>query len=125
MTMIWTERELEQFKNLCAIFCTKSEVCTIMGIKDHRTLDRLIAEHFPESPTWAEAFDRFSGTGRASLRRKQFEVAMNGDKAMLIFLGKNYLNQSDMGERQQEQPKRESRLSAVITAGKFSKAANA
>lgn len=31
----------------------------------------------------------------ASLRRKQFEMAMAGSIPMLIFLGKNYLKQSD------------------------------
>lgn len=36
--------------------------------------------------------------GRASLRRKQYEVAMEGDKTMLIWLGKQYLEQSDQQE---------------------------
>lgn len=123
MTIKWTERDREQFENLCGIFCTKAEVCTIMGLKDHRSLDRLIAEHYPETPTWAEAFEHYSGKGRASLRRKQFEVAMEGDKAMLIFLGKNYLGQSDAGAKMDEKPEA-SRLTMMVNASRFSKAAN-
>lgn len=121
----WTEVEVEQFKKLCGIFCTKKEVCSIMGIPDHRTLDARIAEAFPESPTWEEAFDRFSGTGRASLRRKQFELAMNGDKTMLIFLGKNYLGQSDYAQPQESEIKKpRAKMAAFTSSAKFAKAVN-
>lgn len=92
----WTDAEVEQFQRLCAIFCTKSEVCSILGL-DPKTLNRLISEHFPEMPTWEEAFGHFSGEGRATLRRKMFELAMSGDKAALIFMAKNYLGMSDNG----------------------------
>lgn len=118
----WSAIEEDQFRKLCSIFCTRSEVASIMGV-DVRTLDRLVSEHFPESPTWPEAFDRFSSAGRASLRRKQFEVAMGGDRAMLIFLGKNYLGQSDLGARSEERPSGQ-KLTAIKNAGKFIKAAN-
>lgn len=103
----WTPEQARQFMQLCGIFCTKSEICNIMGIADHRTLDARIAEAFPETPTWAEAFEHFSGTGRASLRRKQFELAMEGDRVMLIFLGKNYLGQSDDGAKAEPERKRD------------------
>ena len=33
--------------------------------------------------------------GKATLRRKQFELAMKGNCTMLIWLGRNYLNQSE------------------------------
>jgi len=124
MTKTWTARDVDQFEKLCAIFCTKKEVCAIMGIADHRTLDRLIAKHLPDTPTWDEAFALYSGTGRASLRRRQFEAAMDGSVPMLIFLGKNYLGQSDQGARQEEPKKDGSKLAVMINASKFAKAAN-
>lgn len=34
--------------------------------------------------------------GNSLLRAKQFEIAMNGDKSMLVWLGKNRLGQSDV-----------------------------
>ena len=92
----WTEADAEQFKKLCAIFCTRKECASIMGV-DVRTLDNLIAETFPDTPTWPEAFDRYSSNGRATLRRKMFELAMDGDKAAIIFMAKNYLGMSDNG----------------------------
>ena len=124
MTLNWTERDVEQFKKLCGIFCTKKEVCAIMGISDHRTLDRLIAKHFQDAPTWEEAFALFSGVGKASLRRRQFEAAMDGNTAMLIFLGKNYLGQTDQGARHEDEHEASSRLAVMIQGSKFAKAAN-
>ena len=114
---VWTDAEAEQFKTLCGIFCTKKEVCAVMGISDHRTLDTRIADAFPNTPTWEEAFELYSGKGRASLRRKQYELALNGDRTMLIFLGKNYLSQSDnglRGEQEQEKPRAEVTTFEVI-----------
>lgn len=120
----WTARDVEQFKKLCGIFCTKKEVCAIMEIADHRTLDRLIAKNIPDAPTWDEAFALFSGVGKASLRRRQFEAAMDGNTAMLIFLGKNYLGQTDQGQKAEEAKPTGNRLAVMIEGSKFSKAAN-
>ena len=92
----WTLGDVEQFTKLCAIFCTKAEVCSVMAL-DPRTLDRLIAENLPDTPTWAEAFEHYSGSGRAALRRRLFELALTGDRSALIFLAKNYLGMSDNG----------------------------
>ena len=121
----WTPQEEEQFAKLCSIFCTKKEICSIMGIPDHRTLDKRISESFPDMPTWNEAFDYFSGQGKASLRRRQFELAMQGDRTMLIFLGKNYLGQSDQGAVQEEQPRlKNTKMAAFTSSAKFAKAVN-
>ena len=93
----------------------------MLGIADHRTLDRLIAENFPDTPTWDEAFERYAAEGRASLRRKQFEMAVdNGSIPMLIFLGKNYLGQSDTGVKEQDQPKQGTgKLTTLKASSKF------
>lgn len=99
----WTDVEIEQFKSLCSIFCSRKEVCLIMKVSE-KTLNRLIEEYLhdeiaPDSTdpvTFSDAFDLYSGQGKASIRRKQFEAAMAGDKTMLIWLGKNYLDQSDV-----------------------------
>ena len=96
----WSEEQAAQFRTLCAIFCTKSEVCAVLGM-DPRTLDKNIAETYPETPTWDEAFERYSGNGRATLRRRMFELAQDGDKAALIFMAKNHLGMSDDGLRAQ------------------------
>lgn len=38
------------------------------------------------------------GEGRELLRTKQFQAAMDGDKTMLVWLGKQYLNQREKSE---------------------------
>lgn len=116
----WTEADAEQFVKLCGIMCTKSEVCSVMGL-DPKTLDKLIAEHFPDMPTWGEAFEYYSATGKASLRRAQFQLALDGDKTMLIFLGKNYLGQSDQGAKTEEVRKPTAKMAAFTSSSKFAK----
>lgn len=98
----WTSADIAKFKELCGCFATRDEVCATFGISP-KTLNKLINEKLhdeiaPDSEdpvTFQDAFQVYSAAARGSLRRKQFELAMSGDKTMLIFLGKNYLNQSD------------------------------
>lgn len=99
----WAEEDRRQFENLCGIFATQNEICTVMGV-DKKTLARLIADNYPETPTWAAAFELFSGKGKASLRRRQFQAALDGDRTMLIWLGKNYLGQSETGAQIEAEP---------------------
>lgn len=119
----WTAKEREKFEKLCGIFCTKEEVCAILEL-DPKTLDKLIADDYPDSPTWKEAFDKFSAVGRVSLRRKQYETAIGGDRTMQIFLGKNYLGQSDQGAKPVEQTKPQKKMAAFTSSAKFAKAIN-
>lgn len=121
----WTDAEVEQFTKLCGILCTKSEVCSVLQL-DPKTLDKLIEEHFPDTPTWCEAFEYYSASGKASLRRAQFQLALDGDKTMLIFLGKNYLGQSDQGAKKDESANTtKTKLTAFTSSSKFAKAVNA
>lgn len=99
----WTDADVRQFKQLCGIMCTRAEVCEIMDI-DPKTLNKLIDTNLRGEPwrenrrtrlTFEEAFKHYSAQGRASIRRKQFEVAMDGDRQMLMWLGKQYLGQRE------------------------------
>lgn len=104
----WDEKDVRTFKSLCQIMCTKLEICSVMGL-DAKTLDRLIDETFGEEVPhdgerlmFGDAFAAFSASGRVSLRRKQYEMAMDGDRSMLVWLGKNYLGQSEPRQRVEE-----------------------
>lgn len=119
----WTADEVEQFKKLCGIFCTREEIASIMGVSKP-TLTKRIAEYFPDTPTWEEAFKYYSAMGKASLRRKQFEMAMSGDRTLLIFLGKNYLGQSDNGAVTEREVKPTAKITTFTSSAKFAKAAN-
>lgn len=99
----WDDADVRQFKQLCAIFCTMAEICQVMDV-DPKTLRKLIRQNLADdiprenmrrAPTFEEAWNYYSAQGRASIRRKQFELAMEGDRTMLIWLGKQHLKQVD------------------------------
>lgn len=78
--------------NMCAIQCTCEEIADVIGMSTD-TLVRNCKKEY--GLTFAEYFKKNSANGKMSLRRKQFSVAMKGSIPMLIWLGKNYLGQSD------------------------------
>ena len=47
---------------------------------------------------WKEFYAKYRGEGLVSLRRKQLEVALEGNPTLLIWLGKQFLEQSDKAE---------------------------
>jgi hypothetical protein len=48
--------------------------------------------------SFSEYLQAKRGEGKELLRAKQFQSAMDGDRTMQIWLGKQYLNQSDKHE---------------------------
>lgn len=86
------EIDFELVKKLCAIFCTSAEISNILGISVD-TLERRIKKEYKMG--WKEFFEKYSAEGKKSLRAKQFEMAMKGNVTMLIWLGKQYLNQKE------------------------------
>ena len=83
----WTTVE-----KLCGIQCTGEEIASIIEV-DYDTLQRAIKREFNLS--FADYFKKHSAKGKMSLRRKQYEVASSGNTTMLIWLGKQYLGQTD------------------------------
>ena len=86
------EDTLKIIKGLGNIQATTKECAAVLGVSE---------------PTWItfkkiEAVDKAlrdgSGEGLASLRRRQFKAANEGNATMLIWLGKQYLGQSDKQE---------------------------
>src|SRR5512142_1202602 len=78
--------DLELVEKLAHIQCTHAEIASTLGVSVD-TLNR--NEHF------AETYKRGAEGGRKSLRRMQFESANRGNVVMQIWLGKQYLGQSD------------------------------
>lgn len=91
----WSTEQWEQFEKLCSIQCTQEEICDVMGVTD-KTITRLVKDHYKDS--FSEIYKIKSADGKASLRRIQFDIAKKGNAGMAIFLGKNYLGQSDKQE---------------------------
>lgn len=89
------ELDYNTIDKLCAIQCTGEEIASVLNI-DYDTLNRRIKQDTDMSFT--EYFIKKAGNGKASLRRRQFELAANGNVTMLVWLGKQYLGQSDKSD---------------------------
>ena len=85
---------LDRVRELAALLHTHQEIAANLGIS-LATLDRRLKE-----PEYQAAFQEGRATGCAKIRARQFELAMDGYAAMLIWLGKNYLGQRDTIETQ-------------------------
>jgi hypothetical protein len=92
----------KQFESLCGIQCTLEEVCQFFDC-DEKTLNKWCKENYRD--TFSHVFKTKRGVGRVSLRRAQYQAALKGNSSLLIWLGKQYLDQTDspaMLQAQQE-----------------------
>lgn len=76
-----------QVEELAAIMCTQAEMATVLGCSV-KTLER----------RFGRAIEKGKARAATSLRRKQWQLAEKGNVTMLIWLGKQYLGQSDRPE---------------------------
>lgn len=89
------EIDWNEFDKLCGIQCTLKEIASWFDCSPDTIENRCKSEkHLTFSDYWTQK----AGTGKISLRRQQWQLAMKGDKTMLIWLGKQYLEQSDKQE---------------------------
>lgn len=100
----------EQFEKLCGLQCTIEEFCCYFDCTD-KTLAKWCKKTY--GCGFSEVFNIKKGAGKISLRRKQFEVAIAGNPTMLIWLGRNMLNQTDRIDLAVED-KRDGKLSDLI-----------
>lgn len=89
--------DMKQFEKLCGVFCTEAEICSILDISVE-TLDRRIKEKYGHEYNFRSIYKRFTAGAKSSLRREQYRVAMKGNERMLIWLGKQHLDQKDKNE---------------------------
>lgn len=82
-------------RDLCKIQCTGEEIASVLDI-DYDTLQRACKEKYEIK--FAEYIEQKKKGGKASLRRVQFKKALAGNPTMLIWMGKQYLNQTDKKE---------------------------
>lgn len=104
------KKQIDQssFEGLCAIQCTKEEICAFLGITD-KTLDRWCREVYKRH--FSEVFAEKRGLGKISLRRNQWRLAEK-NTAMAIFLGKQYLGQREVMEYEDKEGL--ARLDAIL-----------
>lgn len=82
----------EQFTKLCELQCTQEEIAGFFRCSPD-TVERWCERHFKQK--FAEIFKQKRQSGKISLRRAQFQAALKGNTALLIWLGKQYLDQSE------------------------------
>lgn len=88
--------DFADFEKCCQMQCTQEEIAGWFEI-DEETLVKRVTEHYNKS--FSEVYKKYSAGGKCSLRRRQFRRAANGDRVMMIWLGKQYLGQSDKVEQ--------------------------
>jgi len=91
--------DLSRLPALCRIQATSEECASVLGISQDTLERRLKAEH---GCTFTEFYKRHSGPGKCSLRRLQWKLARAGNPTMLIWLGKQWLGQTDKIETASE-----------------------
>ncbi len=89
----------ETFEKLCAMQCTREEVCDFFEISE-KTLNSWCMRTYSE--TFSPVFKKKRSKGKISLRRTQFKLAET-NVTMAIWLGKQYLGQSDNPNQQSEE----------------------
>ena len=88
-----TEIDWDQVDKMCEIHCTGEEQASILGV-DYDTLNAACKRD--KGIGFSDYFKQKSSGGKMSLRRRQYTSAMDGNTTMLVWLGKNWLGQSDM-----------------------------
>ncbi len=75
---------------LASILCTYEEIAAVVKLKKRQFIDRVNADL-----ELREMIDTGWAKGRASIRRQQMKLFMDGNATMGIWLGKQYLDQRD------------------------------
>ena len=83
--------DYEKAEKLAQILCTQSEIAAVLGISLG------VLEHDPE---FQRIHKKGMETGKASLRRMQYAAAQTGNPTMLIWLGKQCLDQKDQSRQE-------------------------
>jgi hypothetical protein len=81
---------------LAAVFCTQEEIAEQVGVTV-RTLQR--------KAEFRRRYKKGLEKAKANLRRMQFKSAASGNVTMQIWLGKQYLNQSDRSQTEIQEDK--------------------
>ena len=84
------EFNLKEVEALGAIQCTYEEMAAALCCSERTVTDRMKSDEL-----FAEAYKRGVENGKMSVKRKQYTMAVAGDRVMLIWWGKQHLGQTD------------------------------
>lgn len=84
----------ERFEQLCGLMCTQSEIASMLGVHADTLRNQTLEEYGEDFST---VYKKYSESGKCSLRRNQF-VLSKKNAAMAIWLGKQWLGQTDKSQ---------------------------
>lgn len=101
----------KQFEAMCQIQATQDEILLVLGVSD-KTLNAWCKRTYGK--TFSDIFAEKRSAGKISLRRKQWKLA-DRSAAMAIFLGKQFLGQTDKSEMEVNTTVQNNPLDGVTT----------
>ena len=87
------EKTLQTVEGLGKIQATTKEAAAVLGVSEVTFIDFMKRDKKAR-----ETFEYAKESGKTSLRRAQFKTALEGNATMLIWLGKQMLDQKDKHE---------------------------
>jgi hypothetical protein len=87
------------FDTVIQLPLTKADIAGCCAVSED-TIERYVKSRF--ETTFAVLHEQKKHTFRKNILGKQYEMAMKGDRTLLIWLGKQYLNQADKVETKQD-----------------------
>ena len=85
----------EEFEKLCTYYCTLADISNFFKCSED-TIENWCKKTYKR--LFSDISEEKRGLVRLQLRRKQIQVALSGNVSMLIWLGKNLLDQTDKAE---------------------------
>ncbi|MEM0167475.1 MAG: hypothetical protein QW515_02435 [Thermoplasmatales archaeon] len=82
----------KKVENLIVHGCSGVQIAATLGIHPQTLYDRCVKDNQRD---WTEYSYEFWEKGNAQLHAKQYQMAMKGDKTLMVWLGKNRLKQTD------------------------------
>lgn len=77
-------------EKLAAIGCTDQDIAYVCGVSP-----KTVQRRRKDDATFLYAIEKGQATGRMNLRGAQWKLALAGNPTMLIWLGKQFLGQTD------------------------------
>jgi hypothetical protein len=87
-----TQIDWEILDKLCQLQCTQKEIAYFFDCTDD-TIQNLCIKH--KNKGFSEYYAQKAVVGKIAVRRKQLQIAETGNTTMLIWLGQNWLGQSN------------------------------
>ena len=92
-SLLCDDATIEKIKGLGKINATNAEAAAFLDVS-RETFEQFLGKHQKAE----DAFENGKGSGKISLRRAQFKAALDGNATMLVWMGKQLLDQKDKSE---------------------------